>query len=113
MTSPRLEAMAERAKTSTEAEAREIRTRLGNLEDRLQAAIGGRFAMVHIFASRYGWKASWSVTELGRAPDAYFPTPSAALDHVERIISAYEDRDGNLARTLGIDVPILGTELVA
>lgn len=85
------------------SEIPDIRTRLGNLEDRLRAALGGRFAMIHLFASRYGWKASWSATELGRAPDAYFPTPELALDHAERVVSAFEDRDGNLARTLGIE----------
>lgn len=82
-----------------------IRTRLGELEDRLsKQVLAGRFVMVHLFASRYGWKTSCSVPEVQRrAPDEYFPTATAALDFMDRAISAYEDRDGNLARTLGVE----------
>lgn len=87
----------------------DIRARLGDLEDRARA-ITGKFEIVHLSASRYGWKTSCSITDIQRkAPDEYFPSPAEALDAIERQISSVEDRDGNLARTLGIDVPVLGT----
>lgn len=81
-----------------------IRSRLSELEARAKA-IDGDFAMVHLFASKYGWKASCSITAIQRClPDEYFPTAGEALDFFERTITAYEDRDGALARTLGVGV---------
>ena len=80
-----------------------IRTRLSALEGRAERLNGG-FTMVHLYASKYGWKTSCNIAAMVRGmPDEYFPTADAAIDFFEAALNAYEDRDGNLARTLGVE----------
>jgi hypothetical protein len=59
-----------------------------------------RWAMPNLVASSAGWSVHCAVL---KAPLFGFGDPFEALDALDAALAKLEDRDGNLARTLGIE----------
>ena len=77
----------------------EIIKRLGEIEARAERL--AKYSSAILQATPRGWT-MW-LSNMQPHP-GYFPTPDAALDEADRMLTRREDSDGILARTLGVEV---------
>lgn len=81
-----------------------LRSRLRSFEERAKKIDGSSYHLATLHLSTFGWTANVSLKLAAPSAARYFEWPNEALDDLDRRLSAREDADGSLARTLGVEV---------